>query len=196
MSASPVPDLSPTPVSTAPSWSLDELSQLGSADLEAVFAAGTAGASDLSRLSGHPRGQVLAAPLLHRPRLARGVRWLAGTPLILWEGKSFQSAVDPARGRGANRAVVGQRLAVFPFTTAFAPSIVDGGPCVAISYDVPRNPRVMRPIYDELRCVAPALYLGRGTYRRHRRGARLMLWFAVDTARQDRPMALPALRRR
>ena len=82
---------------------------------------------------------------------------------------------------------------MFPFATSTAPSIVDGLPCVAIDYDVPANPRAVRRGYDELREVAPGLYLGRGMLRvRGRR--RLVLWFAVDATAFDKPIALRATR--
>ena len=174
-------------------WTLESLARLSSGALEVIFAAGSSDA-DLSRLSGHPHGRVLAVPALRARPLAFAVRWLASTPLILWEGKSFQAAPGASRGRGANRATLGGRAALFPFRTTSEASVVDGAPCIAISYDVPRNPRVMRPIYDELRLVAPDLYLGRGTYRRPGHAARLLMWFALDAAQQDGPLALPVPR--
>jgi hypothetical protein len=155
-----------------------------------VFASG-AGPADVAELSGHPHGRVLAVPALQARPLAVGLRWLAATPLILWEGKSFVAAPGATWGRGANRARLGGRAALFPFRTTVEDSIVDGRPCFAISYDVPRTPRIMRPIYDELRLISPGLYLGRGTYRRAGRDARLLMWFALDAGRQDGPLAVP-----
>lgn len=169
---------------------LEGLTRLSSSSLADLFAQGEVD-DDLTMLSGHPRGRVLAAPALGARPLAALLRWFAASPLILWEGKSFQAVDGMARGRGANRARVGRRLAVFPYRTWIERSEADGRPCFAISYDVPRNPRMLRPVYDELRRVGPELYLGRGGYRRRGRPARLLLWFALDTAQQDGPLALP-----
>lgn len=176
-------------LSAAP-LTLDALAGLSAPELAVVFAGGTAH-DDLTLLSGHPHGRLLVVPALKARPLVIALRWLAESPLILWEGKSFQAAPGVSRGRGANRARLGRRAAVFPFSTRVEGSVLDGRPCVVISYDVPRNARIVRPVYDEVRLVGPGLYLGRGTYRRRGRAARLLVWFALDAARQDPPLALP-----
>ena len=97
-------------------------------------------------------------------------------------------------GVGINRVRLGVHTGLFPFRTREAVSVVDGGPCVAIDYDVPTNPAAARPIYDEVRCIHPGLYLGRGMSRRPGREPKLLLWFALDTRIQDRPVAFRDVR--
>lgn len=180
----------PQQAEVRPPLTLEALAQLDPSALAELFAGGDVD-DDLTAMSGHPRGRVLAAPALRARLLVAALRWLAASPLILWEGKSFQAAEGAARGRGANRARLKGRAALFPFRTWIDRSVVDGRPCLVISYDVPRNPPVLRPVYDEVRRIGPELYLGRGCYRRRGRAARPVLWFALDAARQDRPLALP-----
>ncbi len=134
-----------------------------------MFARGRVGA--LAEVDGHPRGRVLAIPGLDRGLAARILRRVHASPLFPWEGKSFSSKSDAstghtaAGGRGKNR-VRFLRRALFSYRTYFTESVVDRLPAIAIDYDVPENPALVRATYDEIREVGDGLYLGRGMRRR------------------------------
>jgi hypothetical protein len=172
------------------SHTLDTLAHLGSGELEALFAAG--GRTELAALNGHPAGRMLAVPGLSAAPVGAALRVLAASPSFVWEGKSFSCAPGAERGRGANRVrALGRRMA-FPFQTLATSSLVDGRPCLAISYDVPEGPALARATYDELRLVSDGLYLGRGMYKRERGAPLLLVWFALDVGHADAPLAFPA----
>jgi hypothetical protein len=177
----------------------DSLALLDSRELDAKFRDATVTPEDLAALEGHPRGRVLAVPLLTRMGIEQGVvgNWLRryhASRFYPWEGKSFstQNANHDANGggtaRGTNRVRYPARRSVFPFRVSVESSVVDQRPSIAIDYDVPENPKLVRGLYDELRALGDGLYLGRGMSRRARAtGAapRLVLWFLVDTRQQD-----------
>jgi hypothetical protein len=167
---------------------LDELASRSSRELGELFAAG--GAGSLEQIAGHPRGRMLAVPGFGGPVVGGFLRWFAGSPLQLWEGKSFTlapSGANPpsASGRGYNRVHWFGHRRAFPFRTFTAASIVDAQPCLAIAYDVPENPRFVQSTYDELRSLGNGLFLGRGMRRRSARSPQLLVWFALDTRHQD-----------
>jgi hypothetical protein len=150
------------------------------AALEERFARGSVLPADFLRISGAPRGRVLSVPALERLGLASLVRAYCGGKLFPWDGKSF-SAKSDHEGRGVNRWRLPMRGDAFTFRTELTASRVDGRPCIAIDYDVPGNPGVVRRTYDELRAVGPSLYLGRGMVRAGKATPSLVLWFLVDT---------------
>ncbi|MFT3926159.1 MAG: hypothetical protein QM778_26680 [Myxococcales bacterium] len=163
--------------------SLEELARLDSRACDELFA--RAQVTPLSAISGHPRGRMLAVPGYEVPLVAGFLRGFAASGLNLWEGKSFSASPGAHEGRGFNRVRVPFRRSAFPFRTAAADSLVDGNPCLSISYDVPENPAFARATYDELRSVGPGLYLGRGMKIRAGRAPKLLVWFALDTNQQD-----------
>jgi hypothetical protein len=165
---------------------LDGLAVLDCSALEAMFA--SAAAFPLQALHGHPRGRVLAIPRRDAGAVFAVLRVLHASSWWPWEGKSFHSQPGIPEGVGINRVRGPLRRGVFPFRTYETASVIDGRPSVAIDYEVPRNPRVAHPIYDEVRRVGDGLYLGRGM--RRRAGVpKLVLWFALDTNIADRPVA-------
>ncbi|HVY30132.1 MAG TPA: hypothetical protein VHB79_26425 [Polyangiaceae bacterium] len=76
-----------------------------------------------------------------------------------WRGKSFASRTIATRGDGINR-VFGDTTRWFRFETFIGPSRADGGPAFQLDYDNADNPFFIRAIKDEVRQVAPGLYLG------------------------------------
>jgi hypothetical protein len=164
--------------------SIDALAKLTSRECDQLFA--SAGITPLSALHGHPRGRMLAVPGYESALLAGFLRWYAGSGLNVWEGKSFVVSQGASEGRGFNRVRVPWRRRAFTYRTFTADSLIDGKPCLAISYDVPENPGFARSTYDELRSVGAGLYLGRGMKQRSERGPKLLVWFALDTNHQDR----------
>jgi hypothetical protein len=95
---------------------------------------------------------------------ARGVALIApGTPfsksfaqatkLAGWQGKTF----DAARGRLVNR-ITPFRIKAIAAEVYTAPSLLDGKDCIVLDYS--RTSTLARFIRDEIRNVAPSLYLG------------------------------------
>ena len=54
----------------------------------------------------------------------------------------------------------------------------------ALDYDLADNPALIRAIHDEVREVAPGLFLGPAMWK-SARGPTLVLWFALDTREQS-----------
>lgn len=157
---------------------LDELAALDVAALTAVYRGGSVPAR-LAALDGNPTCRMLAIRGLDHGLRGRAVRALAAARFFPWAGKSF-AAEDDARGRGINRVRLGDGKRWFPFATKVEPSAIDGRPCIFLDYDQAPNPRPIRMIRDELREVAPGLFLGPAMLDDGRRPPRLVLWFACD----------------
>jgi hypothetical protein len=122
-------------------------------------------------------GRMLAVPVL--PRFLAGLlRRFAAWSGFPWRGKSF-SASDDVRGQGINR-VFGDRKPRrwFRFDTFIAPSRAGAFDAFQLDYDNPGNPRLIRAIKDEIREVAPGLFLGLA-YLMARGRPRLMLYFGL-----------------
>lgn len=103
---------------------------------------------------------------------ARGVALiLPGTPfgnalamwtlLFGWQGKTF----DAARGRLVNR-ITPFRIHAIPAQVYLGPSMLDDNPCIVLDYS--KTSTVARYFRDEIRNVAPRLYLGFAYYLRFR----------------------------
>ncbi len=129
-------------------------------------------------LNGDLVGRMLAIPALPA-WLGAVVRRFAAWARFPWRGKSF-SARHEARGEGINR-VFGDRnpRRWFRFDTFIAPSRAGGFDAFQLDYDNPGNPGLIRAIKDEVREVAPGLYLGLA-YLMWRKRARLVLYFGLS----------------
>ena len=138
-------------------------------------------------LEGHPAGHMLAVPGFDRGVIAAGIAAFGASVLQPWRGKSFKMT-SATEGVGTNRIrVAGLRFTAFRFKTYATASVVDGQPAFAIDYDTPHTPGYARATYDELRPVAPGLFLGRGMKRRQGREPKLLVWFALDLQHPDVP---------
>lgn len=163
----------------------DQLARLDCAQLDALYAKGRGFA--LASLHGDPAGRALAVPGWDKGMRGSIVRFVHGGIWNPWEGKSFGAARSATEHAGMNRirCFGAFRHARFEFKTYETSSVVDGAPCVAIDYDVPSNPKVARPIYDELRLIGDELYLGRGMRRTKSGKAKVVVWFALDNKHPD-----------
>lgn len=168
---------------------VDALAALKLEQLEPLYASAGWSAADLEAVAGHPRGRVLAVAGLDARVPGALVRGVHASALYPWEGKSF-ATTSATEGRGINRFRYPARGGLGQFRTSIASSVMDGRPCLAIDYNVPENVLLLRGIYDELRSLGNGLYLGRGMHRAGSRRPALLLWFAVDTRVQDRPVAI------
>lgn len=163
--------------------SLDRLAALPSQALGELYSHGGV-PDDLTELDGRPKGRMLAVRGADRGPLGVVLRALARHPRFPWDGKSFFPDTED-EGRGVNRIdLLVRRFEWFPFLTRVEPSVVDGAPCVYLDYASPGNPWFIAKIRDEIREVAPGLYLGPAMWKLGRGGAAHLLWFAVDFASQ------------
>jgi len=151
---------------SAPAKSVQETSSLDLAalrrldfqQLEKLYREGKRPAA-LSDLDGDAVGAMLA----WRSPASGPVAWLlrswAVSSIFPWEGKSFKS-LNQDVGEGINRVNLFKKMRWFPFKTRFEPSFLDGKPSFLLDYTGPANPPFIRSIVDEVREVAPKLYLG------------------------------------
>jgi len=173
------------PAAHAPTLDLDALSRMGVAALGELYAR-AARPEDVDALEGNPRGRMLAVRTIDRGVAGGAIRSLAGASFFPWGGKTFSGR--GARGTGVNRLHLFGRHQLFPFHTRIAESAIDGAPCIALDYDLPDNPGVIRKIHDEVREVAPGLFLGPAMWKTAKGRPTLVLWFALDTRVQSRPV--------
>lgn len=158
-----------------PAITLEALARMSVAELDRVYREAKA-PDDLFALDGSPAGRMLAAigPLDLGPVRSR-VAKLARASFFPWAGKTFR-AFDPEAGEGVNRLkLIGER---YRFGLSFGPSAIDGERCVVLDYDRADNPWPIRQIRDELREVAPGLFLGPALATTGSE-PKLVLWFAV-----------------
>ena len=127
-------------------------------ELDALYRAGQR-PSALSDLDGDARGAMLAWRTPATGPLAWLLRSFGASTAFPWEGKTFQSQTSEI-GEGINRVKLLGKRRWFPFKTRFAASFLDGQPTFLLDYSGPANPPFIRSIVDEVREVAPRLYLG------------------------------------
>jgi hypothetical protein len=141
-----------------PSLDLSALRIMNFKELETLYRAGKK-PSALSDLDGDARGAMLA----WRSPAGGPIAWLlkvfGASSIFPWEGKSFKSETSDL-GAGINRINLFRRMRWFPFKTRFDASFLDGQPSFILDYSGPGNPPMIRSIVDEVREVAPGLYLG------------------------------------
>ena len=167
---------------------LEALAALDVRALGELYAAGATPAR-LAPLEGNPRGRMLSVRTLDHGVSGKLLRSLAGAGAFPWGGKTFHGQGE--RGTGVNRVHLFGRHQLFPFLTRIQPSAVDGAPCIALDYDLPDNPGVIRSIHDEVREVDAGLFLGPAMWKTQA-GPRLVLWFALDTRVQAVPVGAPS----
>ena len=131
----------------------------------------------ISDLDGHARGAMLAWRRPCTGPVAWLLRAFGGSASFPWEGKSFECTSD--EGTGINRVNFFGKRTWFPFKTRFDASFLDGKPAFVLDYSGPGNPPLIRSIVDEVREVAPGLYLGPAALN-FRGRPRPVLFFAVS----------------
>src|SRR5437868_13093126 len=146
------------------------------AELDTLYRAGKKPGA-ISDLNGPARGAMLAWRWPRTGPLARWLRAFGAFSAFPWEGKSFDGSTD--EGAGVNRVKFFGKRNWFPFKTRFANSFLDGNPTLLLDYSGPGNPPLIRSIVDEVREVAPGLYLGPAALKVPGR-PRPVLFFAVS----------------
>jgi hypothetical protein len=157
-------------------YSLDDLLTLEPAALEKLYR--DASVPRIADLQGDLRGRMLAIPAI-KGAAASILRAFAGSARFPWRGKSF-TPLGADRGEGINR-VFTDRLHLFRFETFVAPSRAGSFDAVQLDYDKPGNPFFIRAIKDEIRQLAPGLYLGQA-YVMIKDQAHLGLYFGLERA--------------
>jgi hypothetical protein len=155
---------------------LDALARMDVEALGRLYARGRV--TTVAPLAGRPKGRMLAVRGLDRGGVFEALRRFAGARGFPWDGKSFAGTAE--RGTGVNRVRLGGRHQLFPFLTRVTASVVDGAPCVALDYDLPDNPGLIRKIHDEVRDIGGGLYLGPAMWKGEGAPA-FVLWFGLDT---------------
>ena len=140
---------------------LDQLLAMSTAELDAVYRQGASVAIPEGRI----RGTAILSPGTRRTRaLSRGAR-------LMWQGKVFEpgqtSAVNRFFGMRLVRAQVYQ-----------GPSWLDGQPSLILDYS--QTSRVYENNRDEIRQVAPGLWLGL-MYDRTTSPPGLVMYFALES---------------
>lgn len=167
-----------------PHQTLDALAELDVEQLEAIYRGGKL-PRHFAALNGKPKGRMLAQRLLDKTPLFDVVATLAKKEIFPWDGKSF-IATGPATGEGINRIKLGKDMNWFPFKTYVVKSVIDGQDCLYLDYELPGNPWFIAKIRDELREVAPGLFLGPAMWKQSADQAALVLWFAIDANQQSK----------
>jgi hypothetical protein len=135
---------------------LDDLAALGPDELMSLYAA--ARTPTLEDLDGKLKGRMLTVPRAQAPHVKAWLEKFARSPLFPWQGKTF-SHETANHGHGVNR-LLGERVTWFRFHTFVGPSHAGDFDAVHLDYSHDGNPPLVRKVKDEVREVAPGLFLG------------------------------------
>lgn len=145
-------------VTGAQRLNLAALRQMSFEELDRLYRSSLKPAS-ISDLDGDAIGAMLAWRSPGSGPIASLLRKFGNSKVFPWEGKSFYSKGTDS-GTGINRINLLGKRRWFPFATRFAGSFLDGKPTFVLDYSGPGNPPLIRQIVDEVREVAPRLYMG------------------------------------
>lgn len=134
---------------------VDDLLALDCATLERMYREARTPA--IGDLKGDLIGRMLPSPAANEA-IADAMRALARQSWFPWKGKTFAPR-DVHSGEGWNRVFTDKNL-WFRFTTSIGKSRAGEFDALHLNYDHPENPFFIRAIQDEVRTVAPGLWLG------------------------------------
>lgn len=136
-----------------------DLRHLATAELLALFT--TLDAPAIEEMHGEYRAELLRQP---NAVATLAGRVIVGNPLLPWLCKAFRP-VDATTGRGYNTfRVAGRVVQRFPMRTQLAPSRFDGRPAYHLIYRAYESACGDINMVDEVRRLAPGIYLGIGTW--------------------------------
>lgn len=142
-----------------PVWTRDKLQGATPAELRRLFAQLPAPAID--EMEGEYAARLLAQG---NWLAAAGERLLLRNPFRSWLCKAFRP-IDAGAGRGYNTFLQrGRVVQAYPMRTLIAPSRFDGRPAYTLVYRHFHSACASVHMVDEVRRVAPGLYLGMGTW--------------------------------
>ena len=159
---------------TAGVLTLEDLARLEPDELMALYR--EARTPSLEELDGKLTGRMLAVPRLQKAQVSALVANFARSSVFPWQGKTFQHETA-THGHGVNR-LLGERVTWFRFHTFIGPSHAGDFDAVHLDYSHDGNPPVVRKVKDEVREVAPGLYLGLA-YLSMRDGEHLGCFFGI-----------------
>ena len=148
----------PSAVSETQHPNLAALRQMSFEELDRLYRSSPKPAA-ISDLDGDAIGAMLAWRSPRSGPIAALLRTFGNSTLFPWEGKSFYNKGTESGG-GINRIDLLGKRRWFPFATRFDASFLDGKPTFVLDDSGPGNPPVIRDIVDEVREVAPRLYMG------------------------------------
>jgi hypothetical protein len=160
---------------------LDDLARLGPDELMAMYK--TARTPRLEDLDGKLSGRMLAVPRLQKPHVRAWLEKFSKSRLFPWQGKTFEHETS-GHGHGVNR-VLGERVKMFRFHTSICPSHAGDFDAVHLDYGLDRNPPLVRDVKDEVREVAPGLWLGLAYLNTHD-GVHLACYFAIARTENEK----------
>ncbi len=162
-----------------PAHTLESLARRGCDELQALYLSAPEPGNVLV-LNGTPKGRMLAVRYLDNGLPHSLISAVARLGVFPWDGKSFEATTENA-GQGSSRIrLIRPTLKLFTFYTRISESAIDGRPCILLDYDQPENPWVVRRIRDELREIAPGLFMGPMMARLRNGLAEPVLWFGID----------------
>jgi hypothetical protein len=166
---------------TAP-LTFDDLAAMSFDDLGELYAGGVVPGDFAAALDSHPKGRMIAVRGIDNvPVINKVVDIFAKHPLFPWDGKSM-AATSAQTSDGINRVKAGAKMNWFPFKTSVQDSVIDGKPTIVLDYEQEGNPKLIKKIHDEIREVAPGMYLGPAMAKVGKsKPPVLVLWFALDT---------------
>lgn len=163
---------------------LDGLAKLPPDDLMELYR--SAKTPRLADLDGKLDGRMLAAPRAQAPSVRRWLEGFAKSGLFPWRGKTFEHE-SAEHGHGVNR-LFGERVNWFHFETSVGPSRAGDFDSVHLDYSQDKNPPLVRDVKDEVREVAPGLWLGLAYVHLDGRD-HLACYFAVARKGRSQPAA-------
>ena len=143
-------------VRTSEARTLDDLAAKGPDELMALYRA--AHTPTLEDLDGKMSGRMLAVPRAQEPHVRAWLEKFARSPLFPWQGKTFTHETAN-QGHGVNR-LLGERVTWFRFHTYVGRSHAGDFDAVHLDYSHDGNPPLVRKVKDEVREVAPGVFLG------------------------------------
>ncbi|MFZ0063049.1 MAG: hypothetical protein WAL47_13545 [Pyrinomonadaceae bacterium] len=156
---------------------LAELRQMSYEELDRLYRSAQR-PSSIADLDGDAIGAMLAWRSPRSGPIAWLLRKFGNSAVFPWEGKSFNTKGTESGG-GINRINLLGKRRWFPFATRFEASFIDGKPTFVLDYSGPGNPPLIRQIVDEVREVAPNLFMGPAALKVGGR-PRPILFFAVS----------------
>jgi hypothetical protein len=135
---------------------LDDLAAIGRDELMALYRA--ARMPRLEDLDGKLAGRMLAVPRAQKPHVRAWLEKFSRSPLFPWQGNTFKHETAN-HGHGVNR-LLGERVTWFRFHTFIGPSHAGDFDAAHLAYSHDGSPPVVRKVNDEVREVAPGLWLG------------------------------------
>ena len=182
MAPSAAPKKKSSPEPDAARLTFDDLAAMSFDALGELYANGSVPDGFAAALDHHPKGRMVAVRGLDNlPVVNKVVDAFAKHPLFPWDGKSM-AATSAQTSDGINRIKLGAKMNWFPFKTSVQDSQIDGKPTIVLDYEQEGNPVLIQQIHDEIREVAPGMYLGPAMAKVGAgRPPVLVLWFALDT---------------